>query len=42
MGTPTEVILQQELSMAQWLGEHTAAITRKLLDFDQQGRTAKH
>lgn len=37
-----ETILQQEVAMAQWLDEHAAAITRKFLERDQQGLTAKH
>lgn len=37
-----EAILQQELAMAQWLDEHAATLTRKFLERDQQGMTAKH
>ncbi|MCG5487342.1 MAG: DUF892 family protein [Sinorhizobium meliloti] len=37
-----EIILQQEVAMAQWLDEHAAAITRKFLERDQQGLAAKH
>jgi ferritin-like metal-binding protein YciE len=36
-----ETILKQELAMAQWLDEHAAEITRKFLERDQQGLTAK-
>ncbi|MFQ6186242.1 ferritin-like domain-containing protein [Sinorhizobium meliloti] len=36
-----ETILKQELAMAQWLDEHAAEITRKFLERDQQGMTAK-
>lgn len=37
-----ETILQQEVAMAQWLDQHAADITRKFLERDQQGLTAKH
>ncbi|MCA1408437.1 ferritin-like domain-containing protein [Ensifer sp. IC3342] len=37
-----EMILQQEIAMAEWLDEHAATITRKFLERDQQGMTAKH
>ncbi|WP_026617410.1 ferritin-like domain-containing protein [Ensifer aridi] len=37
-----ETILQQEIAMAQWLDQHAAEITRKFLERDQQGLTAKH
>ncbi|PDT44369.1 ferritin-like domain-containing protein [Sinorhizobium fredii] len=37
-----EAILRQELAMAQWLDDHAPTITRKFLERDQQGMTAKH
>jgi ferritin-like metal-binding protein YciE len=36
-----DTILKQELAMAQWFAEHAAEITRKFLERDQQGLTAK-
>ncbi|MQW90522.1 ferritin-like domain-containing protein [Sinorhizobium saheli] len=37
-----ETILQQEIAMAEWLEQHAAEITRRFLDRDQLGVTAKH
>lgn len=37
-----ELILQQELAMAEWLDKHAAEITRKFLERDERGETAKH
>ncbi|PDT80027.1 DUF892 family protein [Sinorhizobium sp. BJ1] len=37
-----ETILQQEVEMAEWLGQHAAEITRTFLERDQRGVTAKH
>ncbi|MCO5963668.1 ferritin-like domain-containing protein [Sinorhizobium meliloti] len=36
-----ETILKQELAMTQWLDEHAAEMTRKFLEPNQQGLTAK-
>lgn len=37
-----ESILQQEIAMADWLGEHAGEITRRFLERDQRDVTAKH
>ncbi|WP_027998180.1 ferritin-like domain-containing protein [Sinorhizobium arboris] len=37
-----ESILQQEIAMAEWLGQHAGEITRRFLERDQQDVTAKH
>lgn len=37
-----ELILQQELAMAEWLDTHAAEITRTFLERDERGETAKH
>ncbi len=36
-----EAILKHELTMTQWLDEHAAEMTRKFLEPNQQGLTAK-
>ncbi|MCA1490304.1 ferritin-like domain-containing protein [Ensifer sp. NBAIM29] len=37
-----ELILQQELAMAEWWDKHAGDITRTFLERDERGETAKH
>ncbi|MDK1389187.1 DUF892 family protein [Sinorhizobium sp. 8-89] len=37
-----EIILQQEVAMAEWLDQHAAQITRRFLERDERDVTAKH